>query len=72
MYNEKGSRMRLEPWRIATCQRGKEAETRKETTKDSKDRSVLEAEERSFPREWICWYQYLWKLQKPKIHHISI
>ena len=46
---------------------GKEAETRKETTKDSKDRSVPEAEEKDhFKRIWICWYQYRWKLQKIK------
>lgn len=60
--------MRLEPWRIATFQSGgKEADTRKETRKDSKNRSVLEAKEKDhFKRIWICWYQYLWNLQKNK------
>ena len=48
--------MRLEPWRIATFQSGgKEADTRKETRKDSKNRSVLEAKEKDhFKRIWIC------------------
>lgn len=50
----------------------KEAETRKETTKDSKDRSVLEAKEKDhFKRIWICWYQYLWNLQKKSYKYLK-